>query len=1381
VSDASPTPEPAPAAPPSRPRGRRRRFAWRWTRRFLAVLVAVAAALFVTFFSIDIGRFGELKALAEREGSRYIERPLHIGRLSAFVTPGEFEVDDVVIEGLVPSDRPFFQAKRIHVHLDWLSLIEHREIAFDVRMTGWKVFIESWGGGRHNLPKLVHPSSGSKAFTATLRFLEAADGAFGFEDHSTPWSVDAPNLHFNIVRALNQYMGTASFSKGTVQIQHFLPMSAALTTRFTLDPPFVNLQHIDLITDGARSHVSGQVDFSRWPEQRYNVNSVVDFARMRQLFFADETWDVAGQGHFTGIFHVYNGGQELAGNFTSDRARVSSLEFPDLHGSLIWLPDRFEVTHADAGFYGGRTRFTYAIEPLGTPTGAIQQFSADVDDASVSSLARLMDLKGLQPTGRLSHAHAKMAWPSGRFHSDVEGHVELEVAPPEGETLAGVALHPIGPEPLRQLPYVEFDPKVPLGPLASGGQIAFDFDGQGLSFDDSWAATTTTYFAFHGRTEYGENSTIPFHVTSLDWQQSDRLLAAVMTAAGSDTGAVELGGRGTFDGVLTRSFKDPHIAGKFAGDAIEAFRVTWGRVTGDAVIDNRYIDVTNAVIGDDPEHASIRTSGRFSLGFPRADRGEELRAHVAIVNWPLADLRHAFHMDDWPVDGQIASLDLDINGPYEGPFGAGHLRLADGVAWKEHFESAAGDLTLTGTGLNVDRIDMTKGAGRVTGAALINWDGTYSFDARGSAIKVESLDNFKIQSAPLTGTLNFNATGAGAFTSPRYEFGGTIQDLYAADEFVGEVTGHLSVADNRLTIDQLNTTSFRLQANGSGQIVLDEQYDAELTLRFLNTSIDPYLKFFAPRMSPYTRAIASGTVRISGPLADYHHVSVFVTDVEGSLTLFDYELRNDGPISVTYQDDAVRIGRFALTGEGTSLALSGGLSLADSTIDVRADGDASLAIIQGPNIHGDGHAALHASATGPMRDPSISGFADVTGGSLRYRALPRSFTDVTGRIKFNGDEINLDELRGKFGDGDVKFGGAITLKNYLPDEFNLSATGTAMRLRYPEGFSSTVNADLTLTGPVSAPLLAGRVDVLYAAYTKTIEADAGLMSFAAGGVAGGTGVSGEAEVPAEGGAESGYPISFNIQIHANHSLHIDNRKTATIVGSADLTYRGTLDRPSLTGHIDIESGEVFINGNRFKVQPGTIQFSNPTKLEPYFDIAAETHPQAGGQTFNVTVTLSGTLDRFSFNLTSEPWLSQVDIVTLLFGGVPDVGRTEERSLQSQQQAYATLMQSAAAQFLTSPITSRVGSVFEKTTAVDTVQFTTILPNESSFTQLSPSTRVTIGKRLSPQLYMTYARDLNSSQYEVILVEYEQSDRLSWILSRNEDKTFALDFRIRHVF
>ena len=49
-------------------------------------------------------------------------------------------------------------------------------------------------------------------------------------------------------------------------------------------------------------------------------------------------------------------------------------------------------------------------------------------------------------------------------------------------------------------------------------------------------------------------------------------------------------------------------------------------------------------------------------------------------------------------------------------------------------------------------------------------------------------------------------------------------------------------------------------------------------------------------------------------------------------------------------------------------------------------------------------------------------------------------------------------------------------------------------------------------------------------------------------------------------------------------------------------------------------------------------------------------------------------------------------------------------------------------------------------------------------------------------YLTFSRSLNSAQADqIILLEYDASDRLSWVLSRNEDQSYALEFRVRHVF
>ncbi len=68
-------------------------------------------------------------------------------------------------------------------------------------------------------------------------------------------------------------------------------------------------------------------------------------------------------------------------------------------------------------------------------------------------------------------------------------------------------------------------------------------------------------WTFEGRTAYGDASRIQFNVRSADWQESDRLLAGIMTAFGARTGAIPIGGFGTFDGVMLNEFRRPRIEG----------------------------------------------------------------------------------------------------------------------------------------------------------------------------------------------------------------------------------------------------------------------------------------------------------------------------------------------------------------------------------------------------------------------------------------------------------------------------------------------------------------------------------------------------------------------------------------------------------------------------------------------------------------------------------------------------------------------------------------------------------------------------------------------------------------------------------------------------
>jgi translocation-and-assembly-module (TAM) inner membrane subunit TamB-like protein len=160
------------------------------------------------------------------------------------------------------------------------------------------------------------------------------------------------------------------------------------------------------------------------------------------------------------------------------------------------------------------------------------------------------------------------------------------------------------------------------------------------------------------------------------------------------------------------------------------------------------------------------------------------------------------------------------------------------------------------------------------------------------------------------------------------------------------------------------------------------------------------------------------------------------------------------------------------------------------------------------------------------------------------------------------------------------------------------------------------------------------------------------------------------------------------------------------------------------------------------------------------------------------------VDRLDLNVTSDPYLPLYDLVNLLLGERYDpgtLGSAELRAAVSPQIAQQEAMRNLAAQLLTMPISSRIGSVVQRTIPFDTFSIIPLLGNEVTL-QGTAGARVTLGKRISDRVFLTYSRALNTTKvYDIVLLEYEQSDRVSWVLSRNEDGTFALDFRIRHVF
>jgi translocation-and-assembly-module (TAM) inner membrane subunit TamB-like protein len=170
-----------------------------------------------------------------------------------------------------------------------------------------------------------------------------------------------------------------------------------------------------------------------------------------------------------------------------------------------------------------------------------------------------------------------------------------------------------------------------------------------------------------------------------------------------------------------------------------------------------------------------------------------------------------------------------------------------------------------------------------------------------------------------------------------------------------------------------------------------------------------------------------------------------------------------------------------------------------------------------------------------------------------------------------------------------------------------------------------------------------------------------------------------------------------------------------------------------------------------------------------------------GENYRVTLRASGPPNRLrNFELSSDPPLPEADVLALVFSNIApgqELGQYRTDITPQQQ-----LIRDRAFTTLTGTLSSEVSRVAEKTLGT-TVQITPSLSDPNNLSaRLEPGARVTVFKRVSDKLSLTYSRSLTSStRDQVILLEYDQTDQFSWTLSRNEDGTYALDWQVRRTF
>ena len=210
-------------------------------------------------------------------------------------------------------------------------------------------------------------------------------------------------------------------------------------------------------------------------------------------------------------------------------------------------------------------------------------------------------------------------------------------------------------------------------------------------------------------------------------------------------------------------------------------------------------------------------------------------------------------------------------------------------------------------------------------------------------------------------------------------------------------------------------------------------------------------------------------------------------------------------------------------------------------------------------------------------------------------------------------------------------------------------------------------------------------------------------------------------------------------------------------------------RPTLLGNVGFSEGEISLFGNKYTLNRGDIRFFNPTRIEPTFDLEAET--RARGITVNVS--FSGTPSKVNAAYRSDPPLQPGEIIALLAIGRDPNATTGLASTQSNTQSTLQGVGSLVGEAVASSLNGRLQKFF----GVSRIKIDPQLTGVENI----PQARLTLEQQMSKDITLTYITNLARTQEQIVRIQWDLSKEWSAIAVRDENGLFGIDVQYRKRF
>ncbi len=1318
-------------------------------RRVIKVGVGVILCLLIVLIVggvifVESDRFDEL---VRREIKAYLERrfPMRVtlDRVDVRLLTSEFQISNFKIYSLAEPRQPAIHIDRIVLNYTLTRLFKPSISLDKLYLKSPRVRIILEANKRLNLANIFvdrNKKPGGKPFSITrlaIRRLDMIDGLILFEDHPVHVETSEGGLdgEWRFEETPNpRYTGNLRLSALDISIADFRLDDATGKIAFQLYDNAVRLPSVDIDSQQVKVKAKGALTDLREKVYRFDTRVDANVPKIQHPNLGEFFQE--GRAQATGIFTGTGGNFVWEGRVESPLIVFEKFPLRRVESSVRMNKDQVLVQRLKANLYSGVVNARGVLK-----FNEAERSQFRVEAAGVSLRPQLVQLElqqvGVEGTGDFSGA---VGWPGihftqitgqGRafYRGDFTGFFNRDrTANPSPPTAS--------PEP-----GIPFD-----------GNSKVSFGNELVLLRDGTIGLPTSDIQYSGQISFKGVYDIDFIGQSRNGAELVRV--AHMMGLTPDEYIqkyrIDPKGEASFSARLYEEANEPHLTAEVKARDIYARNEILGNLEAGMRVAPGRVELENVRLNAPDFQAALTAKLRTG------ETSDELNAvNLHLENVPIARFLPLFG-PTLPVNG-LASGTVNFHETARGRYqGGGQVAVRNGEVYGEVLGPAAAQIAFQGNQVLLDGVQVSVAGGTVSGKAALNLDTQVAkLDVQGAGLELQSVQAVRTRTEA-AGTVSFSIEGEGSVKAPDFRVQATAPAV-AIKEYTLEQVQLSADLKGRKANFRLQNVFRGKPFDITGDVGLDQPYPVNAAVDLTQLPIEPYLALLGQEL-PKLTGIIDGKMQIHGPLQDPDRL---VGQADLSLLRLEvenYEVQNTQPMRIAYTTGVLHIPSVAFRGQQTDFKVEGDVSLKERRpITMKADGTINLALLAGFMSEGTvgGQLQLNAVITGTLDGPRVVGTGQLRQGAFTHPSLPTSFYNAEGQFKFTANQVSIDSFTARTGFGMINAEGGVFLEGFHPTRWQVNVSGSGLRVEYPAHVVSVVDLDLDALKSERSSLLSGAVYIRSAEYNENVSVPELILALTAP----------EAQ-KIQGAGNGGQQTELNISVEAYQSIRVKNN-LADITGSGDFTIRGTIQNPVILGSFTIDEGKLTLENNDFEVNRGTVSFNNPRRTHPNLNFEASTEKLE----HVITIGVRGPIERLNVTLRSEPPLPTSTIVSLLAlnqtEGESALGGTTQRPASS---VAGTLLLKGLGETVEARASRLFG--FEKF-SIDPFFYAG---------SRDPGARVTLGKRLTRDLTVTYQTVLgNPSQEQFVSMEYRLTDWLTAIGTREENGSLAIDFKFRKRF